>query len=84
MKRTHLFQPLNVIKIILPALCILLSFDIARNIGETHIKTMTDLHYNWAVFRRRVGAFIAFSLILGAIGYTVALIIESIVQLCKR
>ena len=71
------------LKIVLPALGVLLSFDIGFSIGETRIKTYYEVYYNWAVLPKRIGASIAFSLILGAIGYTTALVVESAAEAIK-
>ena len=71
---------MKILKITLPLLAVLFSLDIASGVGEKHIKTATDIVYNWSAVPKRIGVFIACSLMLGAIAYNVALIVEAIVD----
>lgn len=71
---------MKILKITLPLLAVLLAFDIASGVGEKHIKTQTELLYNWAAVPKRIGVFITCSLILGAITYNIALIVEAVVD----
>ena len=69
---------IKILKIALPLFAVLFSLDVALDVGEKHIKTATDLVYNWGAVPKRIGVFIAFSLIFGAIAYSIALIVEKI------
>ena len=71
---------IKILKIALPLFAVLFSLDIASDVGEKYIKTETELLYNWAVVPKRIGIFMTGSLILGAIAYNIALIIESILE----
>ena len=70
---------IKILKIALPLLAVLFSLDLGLGVGEKHIKTETELLYNWAAVPKRIGVFVAFSLIFGAIAYNIALIVEAIV-----